>query len=204
MGRKEHWEKIYNEKSPLEVSWYQSEPHISLELIAKTECSKDSAIIDVGGGASVLVDRLLENGYQHLAVLDIASNAMAYAKHRIGAKASDVEWFEADVTTFSPPHQFDVWHDRAVFHFLTDATDRNKYLRVLKHTLRPGGHLIIAAFALEGPQKCSGLDIVQYDSDNITRELGDSFSLVEECHEVHMTPAHKEQMFTYFRFIKLD
>ncbi len=186
------------------MSWYQPEPRVSLELIAKTECSKDSAIIDVGGGASVLVDRLLEGGYQHLAVLDISSSAMVYAKNRIGVKAPDVEWFEADVTTFSPPHQFDVWHDRAVFHFLTNATDRNKYLRALRHTLRPGGHLIIATFALGGPQKCSGLDIVQYDSGSISKELGNGFSLVEECHETHMTPAHKEQMFTYFRFIKLN
>jgi SAM-dependent methyltransferase len=201
MDRKEHWEKVYNEKSPLEVSWYQSEPRISLELIAKTECSKDAGIIDVGGGSSVLVSRLLEYGYQNLAVLDISSNAIAYAKNHIGAKSSDVEWFEADVTRFSPPHQFGVWHDRAVFHFLTAATDRNKYVRVLRHTLQPGGHLIIAAFALGGPQKCSGLDIVQYNSGSIAKELGDGFSLVEECHEVHITPTHQEQMYTYFRFI---
>lgn len=201
MNRKAHWNQVYSNKSPLEVSWYQKEPALSLHLIETTGISTDAAIIDIGGGASILVDRLNERGYKHLAVLDISGNALAYAKKRLAA-TEQIEWFESDITAFQSPHQFDLWHDRAVFHFLTTAADREHYVETLQHTLKPGGHLIMAAFAIGGPSKCSGLDIVQYDAEKLLTELGSNFMLLEECSESHITPAGKEQIFAYFRFIK--
>jgi len=202
IDRKAHWENLYQEKSPLDVSWYQKEPTLSLELIRHAQLASDEAIIDVGGGASVLVDYLCKEGFTNLAVLDISGHALASAKKRLGDFAQGIEWFEADITQFKAPHQFSLWHDRAVFHFLTDQADRKNYVESLKHALRPGGCLIIAAFAIGGPEKCSGLKIVQYDSEKLKAELGDDFELVEERNEVHITPANKDQKFMYFRFIK--
>ncbi len=202
MDKKAHWEGVYGNKSPLEVSWYQAEPGLSLQLIHRTNLPKGAPMIDIGGGASMLVDRLYEQGHRNLAVLDISAQALDCAKARLGSKANDVDWFEADVTSFIAPRQFNLWHDRAVFHFLTEASDRKKYVATLKRTLRPDGHLIIAAFAIGGPQKCSGLDIVQYDAEKLSAELGEGFSLEEEASEVHITPANREQKFAYFRFIK--
>lgn len=202
MNRKSHWENIYHNKSPLEVSWFQKEPELSLLLIHNTGLSTDATIIDVGGGASLLVDRLFEHGFRHLAVLDISETALNQAKQRLGPIAEQIEWFEADVTTFVPPHRYDIWHDRAVFHFLTDAVDRKQYVKTLKQTLKPAGNLILAAFAIGGPTKCSGLDIVQYDHEKLARELGDGFTLAEQASEIHITPANQEQRFAYFRFIK--
>ena len=148
--RKKHWQHIYNEKTPLDVSWYQEEPALSLELIHRTGVLKEEPIIDVGGGASVLVDYLCKEGFTNLAVLDISGNALFSAKKRLGDSAGKIAWYEADITEFIPPHQFSLWHDRAVFHFLTDKPDREKYAEVLNLALRPGGHLIIAAFAIGG------------------------------------------------------
>jgi len=202
MNRKNHWEEIYRDKSPLEVSWFQGEPALSLQLISNTGFSTDAAIIDIGGGASLLVDRLLERGYKHLAVLDISGTALSHTKKRLGSSAAQVEWFESDITTFASPHPFDIWHDRAVFHFLTEAGDRKRYVATLKQTLKPGGHLILAAFATGGPTHCSGLDIVQYDAGKLAGELGDGFSLVEELSETHVTPSKVPQLFAYFRFIR--
>jgi ubiquinone/menaquinone biosynthesis C-methylase UbiE len=202
MNRKTHWEQVYTTKSPLEVSWYQTEPRLSLELISHTGLPPDSSIIDIGGGASLLVDSLMAKGYSQLAVLDISSSALTHAKHRLGPQSDAIEWIEADITHFTPAHPFDLWHDRAVFHFLTEASDRQKYITTLKRSLRPGGHLIIATFAIGGPEKCSGLPIVQYDADKITRELGADFQLVEEMAEAHITPSQLTQKFTYFRFSK--
>lgn len=200
--RKAHWDKIYSDKTPLEVSWFQKKPALSLQLIHNTQLDRNASIIDVGGGASVLVDYLCEEGYANLAVLDISAKALTYAQDRLGDKANEVEWYEEDVTRFQAPHQFSLWHDRAVFHFLTDQSDRGNYVDVLKHTLKPKGHLIIAAFSIGGPTKCSGLDIVQYDADRLKAELGKGFELVEENSEVHITPDNKEQRFAYFRFTK--
>ena len=150
----------------------------------------------------MLVDYLCSEGFTNLAVLDISDNALVSAKKRLGDLAKSIEWFEADITQFMAPHQFSLWHDRAVFHFLTDQSDRKGYIKALKHALRSGGHIIIAAFAIGGPEKCSGLDIVQYDSEKLIAELGEGFELVEERNEVHITPVNKEQEFTYFRFIR--
>ena len=202
MNRKAHWDEVYSNKSPLEVSWYQKEPALSLQLIDNTGISTDAAIIDIGGGASTLVDHLNERNYKHLAILDISGNALAYAKERLASAADEIEWFESDITTFQSPHQFDLWHDRAVFHFLTEGNDRKRYVKTLKQTLKPGGHLIMAAFAIGGPSKCSGLDIVQYDAEKLLAELGSDFTLVEEDSEVHVTPTEKAQHFAYFRFMK--
>ena len=199
---KTHWENIYHDKSPLDVSWYQKEPSLSLELIRNTQLASDEPIIDVGGGASVLVDYLCKEGFTNLAVLDISEIALTCAKKRLGVLAQNIEWYECDITRFSAPHRFSLWHDRAVFHFLTDKSGRKNYIKALKSALRPGGHLIIAAFTIGGPEKCSGLDIVQYDSEKLVAELGEDFELIEVKNEVHITPANKEQKFMYFRFIR--
>lgn len=202
IDRKKHWEKIYSDKTPTDVSWYQTEPALSLQLIHNTQLAHDAPIIDVGGGSSVLVDYLCNEAYTNLAVLDISAKALAHAKNRLGDKASRIEWYEKDVTLFEPSHRFSLWHDRAVFHFLTDKSDRRNYVKVLKRVIEPNGSLIIAAFTIGGPEKCSGLDIVQYDAEKLMAELGEGFELVEERSEIHITPENKEQKFAYFRFIR--
>lgn len=201
-GRKDHWEHIYSEKSPLEVSWYQKEPAVSLRLIDHCRLGKDVPVIDVGGGASVLVDRLLDAGYSRLTVLDIASTSLASARARLGMRAQCVEWIEADITEFVPPHPFGLWHDRAVFHFLTETDDRKRYVETLKQTLARGGHVVLAAFAIGGPTRCSGLDIVQYDAAGLMAQLGAEFELIEQASETHLTPAKKAQLFCYFRLLR--
>ena len=151
----------------------------------------------------MLVDHLCKEKFTNLAILDISENALDSAKKRLGDLAKSIEWIEADITQFDAPHQFSLWHDRAVFHFLTDQSDRKSYVKAIKRALRPHGHLIIAAFSIGGPEKCSGLEIVQYDSEKLKAELGDGFELLEERDETHITPANKEQKFMYFRFIKI-
>lgn len=200
MNPKSHWEQVYQTKSSTDVSWYQTLPSLSLKLIASTGIEKGDGVIDVGGGASVLVDCLLDAGYQNLAVLDISAAAIRHAKDRLGQRASAVEWYEADVTTFHSPRRFAIWHDRAVFHFLTNSVDRRNYARVLKETLCPNGHLIIATFALTGPPKCSGLDVMRYDAKLLCSEIGDEFALLETHDETHTTPWNAEQKFIYCRF----
>lgn len=200
--RKAHWENVYGNKSPLDVSWFQKQPVLSLQLIRNTQLVLDAPIIDIGGGASTLVEHLYDEGYINIGVLDISDNALTCAQSRLGDKASNIEWYAEDITLFKPAHQFSLWHDRAVFHFLTDKSDRSKYINILKQALEPNGHLIIAAFAIGGPTKCSGLDIVQYDAEKLKAELGKGFKLLEEVNEIHITPANKEQKFMYFRFIR--
>ncbi|PLY16847.1 MAG: SAM-dependent methyltransferase [Sedimenticola sp.] len=202
--RKQHWEKVYADKSPLAVSWYQKEPLVSLQLIRNVGLAKDAAVIDVGGGASVLVDFLCAEGYSQVAVLDISATALASAKERFKQNSDKVVWHEADITGFLSPRRYSLWHDRAVFHFLTEASDREKYVDVLRRTLEPDGQLIMGAFAIGGPTKCSGLDIVQYDAAKLMRELGDDFELLEECSETHITPANQAQRFAYFSFVRKD
>ncbi|MCU7843347.1 MAG: class I SAM-dependent methyltransferase [Candidatus Thiodiazotropha sp. (ex Monitilora ramsayi)] len=200
--RKKHWEDIYRDKASTDVSWYQKEPILSLELIRAARASHHEAIIDVGGGASLLVDYLCKEGFSNLSVLDISGKALASTRERLGVMSNSVAWHEADITEFVAPQTYSLWHDRAVFHFLTESTDRNQYIEVLNRSLKPGGHLIIAAFAVGGPEKCSGLDIVQYDADKISGELGENYQLQEVRDEIHLTPAGKEQKFVYFRFIR--
>ncbi len=199
---KQHWEEIYAHKDPLKVSWYQGEPLNSLRLIGNSGIRRDEAIIDIGGGASLLVDRLHAAGYGDLSVLDISDKALSIARQRLAQGASSIKWIEEDITRFQPPHLYSLWHDRAVFHFLTQASDREKYVEALTKALPSGGHVVLAAFAIGGPDKCSGLEIVQYDAPKLLFELGDQFSLVEERFEKHLTPAKAEQKFSYFRLIK--
>jgi len=201
--RKSHWENIYTNKTPAEVSWYQLEPVVSLGLIASTGISRTGKIIDVGGGASVLVDKLQDLGFLNLTVLDISSKALDYAKKRLGNSAGAVKWIEADITEFESLGKYDLWHDRAVFHFLTDKNDRKKYVQNMNKALNPGGHVIIAAFSLDGPLKCSGLDVERYSPEKMSIELGNSFEFVKSVDEAHMTPGGKEQKFTYCYFRKV-
>jgi len=203
MNQKEsHWQTIYSEKDATELSWFQVIPKLSLELIHSCQIAHNDAIIDVGGGASVLVDALLNDGFSRLAVLDISVNALACSQERLGEKADRVEWFDTDITTFRCPHSVSLWHDRAVFHFLTEQTDRLAYVSALKHALKLGGHVIIAAFSVGGPQRCSGLEIVQYDASTLSAELGDSFELIQTRDESHQTPRGGFQRFTYFHFVR--
>ena len=204
LDRKTHWEQVYAGKSPLEVSWYQKEPALSLTLIGNCRLGRGDPIIDVGGGASVLADHLLAAGFENLSVLDISESALAHARTRLGRQAKRVEWYEADITAFAPPHPYQLWHDRAVFHFLTDPEDRSKYVRILKRAVPFGGHVVLAAFALDGPEKCSGLPIVQYDAARLQDELGPEFQLMEEVSELHGTPAGDEQKFAYFRLTRIS
>ncbi len=200
MNRKDHWEQVYQTKAPDDVSWFQSQPAMSLNLILSSGVSLDAGIIDVGGGASVLVDFLLDAGFSKLGVLDISAAALEHARRRLGKRAGAVEWLEADVTTFQPARRFGLWHDRAVFHFLTDKADRQKYVETLKRTLTAGGQVIVASFAIDGPPKCSGLEVARYDAATICAELGVGFQLVEQVDETHTTPWATEQKFSYFRF----
>ena len=202
MSAKEHWNKVYQTKAPDDVSWVQTPPATSLKLIRASGVGKNAGIIDVGGGASVLVDFLLDAGFSKLAVLDISAAALEHARRRLGKRADSVEWLEADVTTFQSARQFGLWHDRAVFHFLTDQADRQKYAQTLKRTLTPGGQVVIATFALDGPPKCSGLEVARYDAASIGAELGAEFQLVEQASETHTTPWQTEQKFGYFRFAR--
>ena len=198
--RKEHWEKVYREKPPQTVSWYQVEPVLSLSLIDKASLTPDAPIIDVGGGASVLVDKLCERGYSDVSVLDVSATALALSRKRLASKGYQAHWFEEDVTRFNAPHRFALWHDRAVFHFLTSKTDRQSYVDVLENSLQPGGQVVMLTFAVGGPTRCSGLDVVQYDADRLGVTLGAHFKPLEWGRETHLTPAGKQQDFAWFRF----
>ena len=198
MSGKLHWENIYETKSPTQVSWFQQHPELSLEFIDQTGIDKTAQIIDVGGGASTLVDDLLANEYQNVTVMDISAAALQVARQRIGPRADAVTWLEADITEVALPYRFyDVWHDRAVFHFLTQAEDREQYIKAVRHSVKIGGHLIVATFGLDGPLKCSGLDVVRYSPDSLHAEFGDNFELVNTADELHKTPFETEQKFIY-------
>ena len=166
MDARQHWERVYRTKQPTEVSWYAPHLDVSLRIIEEAAPARASRIIDVGGGEATLVDDLLERGYRDVSVLDVSATALDVAKARLGESADDVDWLCGDVTAFPfTRHQYDVWHDRAVFHFLTDQRDRAAYVRQVVHAVKPGGHVIVATFGPEGPTKCSGLDVVRYDPD---------------------------------------
>lgn len=198
MQSKSHWENIYGTKDATQVSWFQQHPELSVQFIKETRVDKTGQIIDVGGGASTLVDDLLANGYENVTVLDISMAALQVAKQRLGSLASRVKWLEADITQVTLPYRFyDVWHDRAVFHFLTHAEDRARYVKAVQHSVKTGGHVIVATFGLEGPLRCSGLEVVRYSPDSLHDEFGSDFELVDTSNELHQTPFGTEQKFIY-------
>ena len=198
MQAKEHWEKVYSTKAADAVSWFQPHANISVSLINDAGVSLDASIIDVGGGASTLVDDLLADGYTNLTVLDLSAAALAAARARLGETAAQVRWIEADVTKANlPDHQFDIWHDRAVFHFLTTPEDRAAYVQAVFRSVKPGGHVIVATFAEDGPDQCSGLPVMRYSPDELHAEFGESFKLLRHQKEAHHTPAGKVQQFVY-------
>ena len=198
MENKTHWEHIYHTKESTQVSWYQRHPRLSLQYIQNTGVGKSAHIIDVGGGTSTLVDHLLDNGFQHITVLDIAAAAFEVAQQRLGQRATSVTWLEADITqTTLPHHRYDIWHDRAVFHFLTKAQDRQNYINTVKETVKPGGHVIMATFANNGPERCSGLEVARYDPQSLHNEFGTDFELLDSTREEHHTPFGTEQKFIY-------
>ena len=199
-GTKDHWEAVYTTKDEAGVSWFQDSPLPSLELIERLKPTKDTRLIDIGGGASRLVDVLLERGLRHLTVLDISQAALDLACLRLGRRASQAQWIVDDVTAWEPSSRFDIWHDRAAFHFLVEASDRAAYVARLKQALRPGGHAIIATFAPDGPEKCSGLPVYRIDADGLAKELGEAFTLVDSRTHDHVTPNHSHQHFQFSVF----
>lgn len=198
--RTTHWQNVYATKGEAEVSWFQNSPAMSLEMIRAANPDHDAAIIDIGGGASRLVDALLQDGYRDLAMLDLSANALDVVKRRIGTAASTVDWIVADVTTWQPAKTYEVWHDRAAFHFLTDPRDRAAYVERLRSAIAAGGHVIIATFAPDGPEKCSGLPVQRHDSASLSGELGPEFELIEARSQTHQTPWHSTQAFQFSRF----
>ena len=195
--RKEHWDRVYTAKRPKELSWYQPIPARSLALIRDTGVPLSAPILDVGGGTSTLVDHLLDAGYDDESVLDIAAGALDAARVRVGAAMGRVNWIEAEITKFEPPRRYAVWHDRAVFHFLTERTERERYLEVLRRALQPRGHLVLATFGPDGPTRCSGLDVQRYSVEQVGVLLGPDFQLCVHELEEHRTPAGATQQFLY-------
>ncbi|HTL05104.1 MAG TPA: methyltransferase domain-containing protein [Gemmatimonadales bacterium] len=200
MDKKAHWEAKYRGASPDRLSWYQAEPEPSLSLI-RAAVTGEARIIDVGGGASLLVDALLAAGYAHLTVLDLSASALALARARLGSHAANVRWIEADILDASLPGEgYELWHDRAVFHFLTGAAERRRYVQRLRGALSQEGHVVIGTFAPEGPPRCSGLDVVRYSAERLRAELGPGFHLVQDISYRHQTPDGRDQEFTYCHF----
>lgn len=198
MNKKTHWERVYETKSNRQVSWFREHLDNSLRMILQTKVGKDAAIIDVGGGSSTLADDLLEHGFADVSVLDISAKALEKSKARLGKRAAQIEWIEADITQVSlPDNHYDVWHDRAVFHFLTDAEDRRKYVELVMRSLKVGGHIIVASFGENGPNKCSGLEVVRYSPETMHNEFGGGFKLVKSLNETHETPFGTTQEFVY-------
>lgn len=193
-----HWERIYRTKAPTELSWYQPEPHLSVDLIRGVAPDLDAPVIDVGGGASTLIDRLLDAGYRDLTVLDLAPSALAVARQRLGERAGLVTWVADNVLDAPlPSARYAVWHDRAVFHFLTNPSDRARYVAQARRAIRPGGHAMVASFSLEGPPKCSGLDVMRYSPEGMHAEFGEGFRLLRSVREDHPTPTGAIQAFVY-------
>ena len=201
--RQKHWEDIYATRAPESLSWYRSSADVSLAMIKACALGRDTAIIDIGGGTSVLAEQLLELGFCQVTVLDIAQSALAIDKARLGCRAQQVDWIAADVLSWTPPLIYGLWHDRAAFHFLVDAQERSAYRTVLERGLAPGGWLIMAAFAEDGPERCSGLPVRRWSPSALTAEMGSGFDLVESRHEAHRTPAGAPQNFMWCRFQRI-
>lgn len=199
----DHWEQVYGSKDSREASWFEAAPEASLRMIARTGLTAGSRAVDVGGGASSLVDHLLQLGFE-VAVLDIADESLAVARARLGAKAARVQWIATDITFWQPAAQFDLWHDRAVFHFLTQPAQRRGYVAALEAALRPGGWLVMATFAPDGPEMCSGLPVQRWAAPDLARELGEGFELVHAERNEHATPWGSSQAFTWALFRRIE
>lgn len=201
MSTREHWDTIYEARGPAELSWYQPVPVMSLRMIEEAGLPSDARILDVGGGTSNLVDELLKRGYSRLSVLDLSPRAIGLAQARLGPGAASVTWLEGDVRRVElPPHGYDLWHDRALFHFLADAGDRAAYVAKVLGAIRSGGYVVMATFAADGPRSCSGLPVVRYTPAGLAAELGEPFRLVEHEHVEHRTPGDSVQRFVFCRF----
>lgn len=201
MHRQDHWERIYSTRPATGVSWYQEHADRSLRLIRGTRVATDASIIDVGGGASTLVDDLLADGFRNVTVLDLSGSALAAARRRLGERAAQVTWLVADITAAELPARcFDVWHDRAVFHFLTEERERRAYVAAVLRSVKERGHVIVATFAEDGPLQCSGLPVMRYSPEGLHGELGDAFTLLGHEREEHRTPSGTTQTFVYCHF----
>ena len=198
MQTKEHWGNVYSTKAADEVSWFQEHDRLSLQIIRDSALAPDGRIIDVGGGASTLVDDLLSAGFSKITVLDLSAAALAKAKARLGSRAASEQWLEANILDVTlPASTYDVWHDRAVFHFLISESERHRYVEQVLHAVKPGGLVIVATFAEDGPEKCSGLPVMRYSTEGLHAEFGNTFELLGSQRESHLTPTGKEQKFVY-------
>jgi len=203
MDTKHHWEQVYSRTAPDALSWFQMHAAQSMRLIEACGLPRDAALIDIGGGDSMLVDDLLAQGHGRINVLDLSAAALASARRRLGARAKPVTWIEGDITTVTLPFQaYDLWHDRAVFHFLTDPADRAAYVQQVMKAVKPGGHVIVATFALNGPEQCSGLPVARYAPEQLHGEFGPAFELLEHASEEHKTPWGSVQHFVYCHCLK--
>ncbi len=202
--RREHWNEVYATKPADSVSWYQSVPQLSLDLIGRTGFAPEAAIIDIGGGASALAGRLLQNGHRDITVLDISATALGVARAALGAEAEHIHWIAEDITVWRPQRQYAVWHDRAVFHFLTAEMDRSAYLAALRAGTTAGSQVVIATFAPDGPERCSGLPVQRYSPQSLAETLGEDFTLVDSGREAHLTPGGNTQHFQFSRFSRLS
>ena len=203
MKEQEHWEKVYQSKHPDAVSWFQEHATRSLEIIRSIGSNPESSIIDVGGGASTLVDDWLSDGFKHVSVLDLSASALEVARQRLGPRGDRVSWIAGDIRNVDLPEQaFDIWHDRAVFHFLTDPVDRRAYVEQVMRSVKPGGHVIVATFSPDGPEQCSGLPVARYNHGQLHGEFGPAFELLEHASEEHKTPRGSVQHFVYCHCLK--
>jgi 2-polyprenyl-3-methyl-5-hydroxy-6-metoxy-1,4-benzoquinol methylase len=200
--RKQHWENVYETKSDDEVSWYEETPATSLSLITDLNLNKDAVIIDVGGGNSNLIGKLQQQGFSKLSVLDISKKALERTKYKLEQKAEKIQWIVSDILDFQPNQQYDLWHDRAVFHFLTQSEDIDSYVELVSQSVKKNGYFILATFSKSGPLKCSGLKISQYDKETLLGLFNAEFNLIKSFEEVHHTPFNSEQNFIYNLFQK--
>lgn len=197
-GKKSHWENVYETKPADSVSWFQPHADQSLKIIESSGLGKKASLIDVGGGASTLVDDLLDRGYDDVSILDLSASALKVAQTRLGTKADKAKWLVGDITSIElPANSYDIWHDRAVFHFLTDQKDRHAYVEQVMRSVRSNGLVIVATFAEDGPEKCSGLPVMRYNAETLHHEFGDEFELLGKEKEVHHTPFGTDQQFIY-------
>ena len=200
--RKQHWENVYEKKSDDEVSWYEETPATALSLITDLNLNKDAVIIDVGGGNSNLIEKLQQQGFSKLSVLDISKKGLERTKYKLEQKAEKVQWIVSDILDFQPNQQYDLWHDRAVFHFLTESEDIDSYVELVSQSVKKNGYFILATFSKSGPLKCSGLEISQYDKQTLLDLFNTEFNLIKSFEEVHHTPFNSEQNFIYSLFKK--